>query len=60
MLGCVHWRVDIQDVVRSVAFHEEEPVLVSAGDDCTVKIWNWRTAGTVGFGKYEEAYSLSP
>lgn len=39
------------DVVRSVAFHEEEPMLVSAGDDCTVKIWNWRTAGTVGFGK---------
>ena len=27
-------------------------MMVSASDDCTVKIWNWRTAGTVGFGKY--------
>jgi hypothetical protein len=43
-----------------VAFHEEEPMLVSAGDDCTVKIWNWRTAGTVGFGKYAAAAPSPP
>ncbi|KAL6069765.1 Striatin-4 [Balamuthia mandrillaris] len=39
------------DVVRSVSFHSELPILLSGSDDCTVKLWNWRVAGTVGYSK---------
>lgn len=31
------------DYVRSVAFHNEAPWIVSASDDQTVRIWNWQS-----------------
>ena len=34
------------DVVRSVAFAETEPLLVSASDDGTLKMWNLTTLAT--------------
>ena len=46
------------DVVRSVSFHEDEPILLSGSDDCTVKLWNWRAAGTVGYAKYARYHRL--
>eukprot|EP00005_Dracoamoeba_jomungandri_P011963 CAMPEP_0174275030 /NCGR_PEP_ID=MMETSP0439-20130205/59607_1 /TAXON_ID=0 /ORGANISM="Stereomyxa ramosa, Strain Chinc5" /LENGTH=632 /DNA_ID=CAMNT_0015367103 /DNA_START=46 /DNA_END=1944 /DNA_ORIENTATION=+ len=45
------------DVVRSVSFHEEDPILMSAGDDSTVCLWNWRSAVTIGFSKAIEDVS---
>jgi len=51
-------RSSYADVVRSVSFHEDEPILLSGSDDCTVKLWNWRAAGTVGYAKYAPYHRL--
>ncbi|KAF0691282.1 Aste57867_17460 [Aphanomyces stellatus] len=34
------------DGVRSICFHPTDPLLVSASEDCTVKIWNLATKNT--------------
>lgn len=48
------------DVVRSVSFHQDEPILLSGSDDATVKLWNWRSAGTVGFSKPLVSADIEP
>lgn len=31
------------DYIRTVAFHNEHPWIVSASDDQTIRIWNWQS-----------------
>ncbi|KAL1917216.1 uncharacterized protein VTP21DRAFT_4872 [Calcarisporiella thermophila] len=47
------------DVVRSVSFHPSEPILASASDDSTVKIWNLRRYATSG-NKRSASQDLEP
>lgn len=39
------------DGVRALAFHPVEPVLVTASEDCTLKLWNLQK--TIPAKKYE-------
>eukprot|EP00002_Diphylleia_rotans_P009355 TRINITY_DN1947_c0_g2_i1.p1 TRINITY_DN1947_c0_g2~~TRINITY_DN1947_c0_g2_i1.p1 ORF type:complete len:675 (+),score=143.54 TRINITY_DN1947_c0_g2_i1:58-2082(+) len=48
------------DGVRGVAFHHTDPLLVSASEDGTAKLWNLRYVGSVGTKKTINSPDIEP
>ena len=52
------------DYIRTVEFHHEQPWIVSASDDQTIRIWNWQSRTCIsvlpGHNHYVMSASFHP